>query len=376
MPARSRARTSTRMLAGGAIAALAVGMGGGAASGSGADRPAPRTVITGLDNPRGLSFAPNGDLYVAESGRGGTGPCVEGPESTACFGRSGAITRIRGGVASRVVTTLPSMASETGGGAAGPSDVVIKADGSYLVTVGLGNDPAVRDRLPAAGRLLAGVVSGRIGGTRTLMTDLGAYEASANVDGYGVDTNPTSITMLRSSPIVVDAGGNSLLKLTSNRVGKMAVFFNRFVPRPPFMPPGKMPMQSVPTAVTAGPDGALYVAELTGFPFTKGEARIYRVVPGKAPTVYARGLSNVTDLAFVGRQLYAVQLASDGLLNVPPNTLPMGSLVKITPGTRTHAVIAGDLPAPYGLAVRSGNAYVTTCAVCAGGGGVMEIPLG
>ncbi len=31
-------------------------------------------VMSGLDNPRGLAFGPNGDLYVAEAGRGGPGP--------------------------------------------------------------------------------------------------------------------------------------------------------------------------------------------------------------------------------------------------------------------------------------------------------------
>ena len=32
------------------------------------------TVMTGLDNPRGLAFGPEGALYVAEAGRGGAGP--------------------------------------------------------------------------------------------------------------------------------------------------------------------------------------------------------------------------------------------------------------------------------------------------------------
>ena len=29
------------------------------------------TVMSGLDNPRGLAFAPDGGLYVVEAGRGG-----------------------------------------------------------------------------------------------------------------------------------------------------------------------------------------------------------------------------------------------------------------------------------------------------------------
>jgi hypothetical protein len=81
-------------------------------------------------------------------------------------------------------------------------------------------------------------------------------------------------------------------------------------------PGGKqMPMQSVPTSIARGPDGAYYLGELTGFPFPQGAARIYRVEPGRAPTVYAKGFTNVIDLAF-GREgsLYVLEIVKDGLL--------------------------------------------------------------
>src|SRR6266540_1196878 len=48
--------------------------------------PEVTTVATGLDNPRGLGFAPNGALYVAEAGRGGDGPCFPGPEGDGSAG--------------------------------------------------------------------------------------------------------------------------------------------------------------------------------------------------------------------------------------------------------------------------------------------------
>ena len=40
---------------------------------------APTVMAQGLDNPRGLAFAPNGDLYVAEAGSGGDGACTFSP---------------------------------------------------------------------------------------------------------------------------------------------------------------------------------------------------------------------------------------------------------------------------------------------------------
>ena len=84
--------------------------------------------------------------------------------------------------------------------------------------------------------------------------------------------------------------------------------------------------------MAVGPGGALFVSELTGFPFPQGAARIFRVVPGHAPTVWATGLTNVTDLTWYRGSLYAVQLANTGLLT--PG-LPVGSLVKVHRGRRT-----------------------------------------
>src|SRR5690349_17603325 len=87
-------------------------------------------VARGLDNPRGLAFGPKGELYVAEAGKGGPGPCTSSPEGGAsCYGPSGAITRIWQGKQQRIVTGLPSAASKggkegpAGSNAGGPHDV-------------------------------------------------------------------------------------------------------------------------------------------------------------------------------------------------------------------------------------------------------------
>jgi hypothetical protein len=130
-------------------------------------------------------------------------------------------------------------------------------------------------------------------------------------------------------------------------------------------------VQAVATSTAVGPDGALYVSELTGFPFPKGGASIYRIGRNGALSVYASGLTNVTDLAWRGRTLYAVQISTNGLL-----TGPVGSLVTVTKGATAPTIVRDGLFAPYGLALRGNAAYVTTGSVAPGAGQVVRIRLG
>ena len=93
---------------------------------------APTVVAAGLDNPRGLTFGADGTLYVAEAGRGGSGPCFMNSEpSLVCFGPTGAITEVRHGVQTRIASGLPSLAGAGGGGggAIGPDDVSVIGNG-------------------------------------------------------------------------------------------------------------------------------------------------------------------------------------------------------------------------------------------------------
>jgi hypothetical protein len=67
--------------------------------------------------------------------------------------------------------------------------------------------------------------------------------------------------------------------------------------------------------VAVGPDGAYYVGQLTGFPFPVGGARVFRVVPGHRPQVFARGFTNIIDIAFDRHgRLHVLEIASDGIL--------------------------------------------------------------
>jgi hypothetical protein len=338
------------------------------------------TIATGLDNPRGLGFAPDGALYVTEAGRGGGGPCFPGPEGPeVCWGTTGAITKVWSGAQARVLTGLPSIARRDGSFAVGPSDVSFQGTGGMYVTVGLGTNPAVRGQLPAAGQdangwLLRGRPSQH---SWSQVADIAGYEAANDPDGAGPDSNPNSVAATSGWRAVADAGGNTLLRVAANgAISTLAVFPSRMVDAPPFLglPPGtQIPMQAVPTSVVQGPDGAFYVGQLTGFPFPQGAARVYRVVPGQAPTIYAQGFTNIIDIGFSSDgTLYVLEIAHHGLLSGDPT----GALIRVDRDGSHHIVMSNGLTSPGGLVLRRGAAYVSNCGVCPGTGTVLRVPLG
>jgi hypothetical protein len=339
-------------------------------------------IASGLNNPRQLAFGPDGRLYVAEAGaRGNSTNCSNHPDpqlGTYCLERNGSLARVgRGGEVKRVVTGLPSISSAAD--TIGPFDIAFTGRHKFALTIGLGASPEFRESFGRGGALLGTIVTGNLhrhhgAGKVRKVFDAAAFEAADNGDGTDVDSNPTGIIKTRRGYLYTDSGGNTLV--STRRGGSTVSKFNPVPTTQPGPVPVGFPADAVPTDVVVGPDGARYVSQLVGFPFEKGSSTIWRVVPGHDPEPYATGLTNVTSLAFARNgTLYAVELAANGLLSAPPGTLPVGALVKVNPHTASHVTVAGDLSAPYGLAIRRGSAYVTTGALAAGAGKVIKIDL-
>ena len=313
----------------------------------------PVVIASGLNSPRHLAFSPNGDLYVVEAGRGGPRPgdpgtpnCEEHPLGLFCLGTTGSVTLVREhGPDERVLTGLPSIsngAEPVGPEALGPSDITFTGNQKFVLSIGLGGSDTFRAGFGADGALLATLVTGKLKqGGWSLFADVLANEATANPDGTDIDSNPVGIARDGEGYVVADAGGNARRsRIAQGNVHDGHVVAPRKRARSPVPRPAtgtQIPTDAVPTSVVQGPDGAYYLTQLTGFPFEKGDANIWRVIPGQAPTVYASGLTNLTDLAFADDgSLYAVQISVEGLLNGP-----IGALVKINPGSAQHETIAG-----------------------------------
>jgi hypothetical protein len=315
----------------------------------------PVVVASGLDAPRHLTFSSNGTLYVVEAGAGGprgaAGNCADHDLGLFCLGATGAVTRVNDkGPDVRVLSGLPSIATETE--VIGASDISLIGSKTFVLSIGIGGSDDFRNAFGPAGAELGTLVEGRFGNGWETFADALAYEAAANPEPTDIDSNPVGILRRGSSVVVADAGANAIVQ--TNHRGD----FSTIAVLPPVPSSLGFPADPVPTSVVQGPDGALYVSQLVGFPFDPGVSRIWRIAPGKAPTVYASGLTNVTDLAFgPDRTLYAVQIASNGLLQGPP-----GAVVAIPWGGGSPTVVVDDLFFPYGIAIRKGSMYVSTGA--------------
>ena len=335
-------------------------------------------IMSGLDNPRGLALGPDGGIYVAEAGRGGNGAVVTGPEGPRQFGASGAVSRYLNGAQQRVITGLPSLATQTGptpgGPAAGVSALAFNSAGELYGVIGLGGVPATRDALGAAGSSMGQLVRLPLGGVPQNVADLLTYEATVNPDGGGINANPFGLVSLPGGAFAVtDAGGNSLLNISSaGAISTRSVFPQR--PNP--LPTGPPMFDSVPTRLAVGPDGALYVGELTGVPYPPGAANIYRIDPATGtPAVVFDGFTNVIDLAFgTDGDLYVLQISTNGLASAQgPGP---GKLIHIDSGTGVRTTLLSDpLFFPSGLLLTpDGRIYVSNRGTSPGGGQVLLVP--
>ena len=355
-------------------------------------------VTKGLDNPRHVAVAKHGDVWVAESGRGAptSKSCFDSAEGPACTGASGAITRIdRWGKKKRVVTGLASFAGPSGNAAIGPHGIFADGDDIYFTNGGPTGPtregeivlrfPTLESEEPVS--RLYGTLRKvtRHGGHREI-ADLWTFENENNPDAEVgnplVDSNPVDVDADHGRFFVADAGGNSVLRVNRwGGISPVAIFENREVP----FGGGTFDMQAVPTAVVKGPDGALYVSQLTGFPFPVGGANVYRLDPwtGK-PKVFASGFTNIIDLDF-GRDgtLYVLEIDRDGL--VPPDGPAAGALYAVSSrGKQKREIVlpAGTLTHPGGVAVgKRGDLFVTNRSDeasdnPAGGGQLLKIDLG
>jgi len=343
------------------------------AAGSAAAVSGPRltTVVSGLDNPRDLAFGTGWRLYVAEAGHGGSECVSGGEEGTACFGFTSGISRVnvRAGSSHRVVSGLASSADPQGSGATGVDGISLLGNGR-LFGIMTGSRDAIPPGLSAATTAKLQHQLGQLikvtGGKVKFLADVGHEDftwSAAHTDlvpGQFPDANPYGVLALPHATWVVDAGSNTIDRIEAD--GDVDVV--AFVPNPPSS-------DAVPTCIDRGPDGALYIGELTGGGNQPGASVVWRLSSrGHQLTTWATGLTAVTGCGFApdGR-FYATEFSTAGLDNAAPGT---GAVVRVGPHSTSPTTVVSNLNFPGGFAAGpDGSLYVSNWSISPAAGGAM-----
>jgi hypothetical protein len=339
-------------------------------------------VASGLDNPRGIDVAANGRVYFAEAG-------------------AGRIAVIDRGTIKTVLGGLPALTSPEGE-TTGVVNVDAHANGNVVAAIGGGPQDVdarfdtVLRVTPGHSRVLANIQTYRNSRPEPACDPNGNPVAWCDLDQppLPLDSNAYGVAYLDGAEtFVTDAAGNDLLLIgPSGKVTTVARFPNHLVGTahlPPFLqiPPDiQLPAEPVPTSVTVGPDGWLYVGELTGFPFTPGASRIWRVDPRarnvtcsaastSGPcTVYATGFTSIIDLDWgPDGALYVAEMVHNGVGNLffgSPDVV--GAIWRVQGGSRTQ-LAPGQLILVGGVAAAKGALYATTFDVSPDSGQVVRI---
>jgi hypothetical protein len=327
-------------------------------------------VATGLNAPRGLLYDPHRQrVLVAEAGveAGNTGPCGFAERGLfMCLGHTGSVLEYResDGIARRIITGLPSTALQEGPTVViGLHDLALRNRQLIGAFGTLGNQP-YRESLEPGGALLGQVVHLKQNGRHRPLGDIvgfidNRYPGHIEANPYGLLIDqPTTIFVANAGGPGGELGNNLLAVHRNGTVAELAQF-----PERPAAADPEVLVRAVPTAVARGPDGALYVGELSGAPFFPGEARVWRVVPGHPPTVHAQGFTTIIDLAFdhLGR-LIVLQTGPD-----PFDATLAGALIRVEPDGQRTVLASAGLTNPGGVAVAGPGRFYLTSGLATGG---------
>lgn len=290
----------------------------------------PITVVaSGLTNPRGFAWGPDGTLSLALAGSGGETRIEVSGGFTLRIGLSSSVVTVADGCTAPSQVGLVSTHWEETGWIWGAMDVAYLGEELYALIGGAG--PSWRS--PSS---FSGVFKVNANRTMTLVADLSTWLPANKPSFIPPDFNPDG------SLYALEAAGDSLL--LTEAVGGQVI---RVTPageisRVADLSEGHL----VPSGIAVDAGGNAYVGFLTAAPYIDGFAKAVKVAPDGTVSDAWTGLTAVTDVAFgPDGMLYAAELATGNTDERPFLTPNSGRVVRQT-GTDTLEPVVTDLPYP------------------------------
>lgn len=294
----------------------------------------------GFNNPRGLKFGPDGNLYVAEGGTGGTdstvGTCDQVPAPVGPYTGSATGARIskvdHSGTRSTFVDGLPSSETSVNQGnlVSGVADVAFLGRSMYAILAGAGCSHGV----PSVPN---GIVKIKDDGTWSLLANLSAYQQAhptQTIEPDDFEPDGTWYSMI--------SAGDDLFAVEPNH-GEM-VKVNRHGDIKRVIDISASEGHIVPTALAAH-DGNFYIGNLNPFPIQDGASNIYQVTPGGQISVWATGFTTVLGITFdrLGR-MYVLENTTGNPFPTPGT----GKVIRVNRDGSKETIVNG-LSLPTGI---------------------------